>query len=154
MGTINYKTSDYITIGYNCNNIDYDNEFSMDIVSDYYEQAVRRLRDYSFYYFHITVEPGHYEGFSINIEYNFPYCFDDYIEKQAAQKEVTRIKAYLLECINDFECYVVFPGWCAGYADYNESIKLLRDAIKEMREAVKNTYTRSRLPESEKIPSF
>lgn len=31
MGTIKYKTSDFITIGYNCNFIDYD-EFYYEIV--------------------------------------------------------------------------------------------------------------------------
>ena len=30
MGTINYKTSNYITLGYNCNNIDYEDEFFQD----------------------------------------------------------------------------------------------------------------------------
>ena len=154
MGTINYKTSDYITIGYNCNNIDYEDEFYNDIISDYYEQAAQRLKEYSFYYFHITIEPGYYEGFSINIEYNFPYCFDNYYEKREALKEVTQIKAFLMECINDFECCVVYPGWCTSYLNYNDSLKKLNDAIKEMRQAVKDTPTYSRLPDSEKIALF
>lgn len=154
MGTINYKTSDYITIGYNCNYIDYDDEFYNDIISDYYEQAALRLSDYNFYYFHVTIEPGYYEGFSINIEFNYPYCFDNYIEKREALKEVTQIKAFLMECINDCECCVVFPGWCTSYLNYKDSIKRLNEAAREMREAVKNTCTYSRLPEGEKIAIF
>lgn len=38
MGTINYKTSDFITIGYNCNYIDYDEEFYSDFIQDNYNQ--------------------------------------------------------------------------------------------------------------------
>ena len=154
MGTINYKTSDYITIGYNCNNIDYEDEFYNDIISDYYEQAAQRSKEYSFYYFHITIEPGYYEGFSVNIEYNFPYCFGNYHEKREALKEVTQIKTFLMECINDFECCVVYPGWCTSYLNYSDSLKKLNDAIKEIRQVVKDTPTYSRLPDSEKIALF
>lgn len=143
MGTINYKTSDYITLGYNCNDIDYEDEFYNDLIQDNYNQIEYRLKQEHFYYFHITLEPGYYEGYSINIEFNFPVCFDDYIEKQEAQKEITKIKSFLLECINDFECVAVYPGWCTGYADYKKTLHELSAAIREMREAVKHTPTYS-----------
>ena len=58
MGTINYKTSDYITIGYNCDFIDYDDEFWNDIVTDYYEQVKYRLEQLYFYYWRVKIEPG------------------------------------------------------------------------------------------------
>ena len=141
MGTINYKTSDYITIGYNCNYIDYDDEFYHDIISDYYEQIKYTLEKESFYYFHVTLEPGYYEGFSIDIENNFSVCFDNYEDKLLAQKEITCIKAFLTQCINDFECCVVHPGWCTGYEDYKNSLKTLNAAIKEMRTEAKQTPT-------------
>ena len=144
MGTINYKTSDYITIGYNCNYIDYDDDFYNDIISDYYEQVAQRLKDYNFYYFHITVEPGYYEGFSINIENNFPVCYDNYFDKIEALKEITILKKFLLKCINNYECCAVYPGWCTGYSDYNDSIRELKLAILEMRQDVKNTPTYSK----------
>ena len=151
MGTINYKTSDYITIGYNCNNIDYEDDFYSDIISDYYEQVCYTLKKYHFYYFHVNIEPGYYEGFSINIECNYSYCFDSYEDKKEAQKEITQIKQFLLECINDYECTAVYPGWCTGYADYKTTLKELSDAVREMRETVKNTPTWYSLPRSEKI---
>lgn len=142
MGTINYKTSDYITIGYNCNNIDYDEyEWSSETIKEYYTSIKQILKDYNFYYFHVVADPGYYEGFSIDIEFNFPYCFDNYIEKRAAIQEITRIKKFLLTCINDFECCAVSPGWCTSYADYNETVNILNNAIKEMKEDVKNTPT-------------
>lgn len=140
MGTINYKTSDYITLGYNCNNIDYDagDDF---FIQDCYDQINYRLKQEDFYYFNITVEGGYYEGYFINIENNFSLCFDDFLEKQDAQKEITRIKKFLLECINDFECCAVYPGWCTGYADYKTTLKELSAAIKAMREDVNATPT-------------
>lgn len=150
MGTINYKTSDYITIGYNLNNIDYEDEFYNDIICDYYEQIKYTLDKQRFYYFHVVLNPGYYEGFSINIEFNFSYCFDNWEDKRAAQKEITEIKAFLLECINDYECVSVWPGWGTTYHDYKTSLKHLNDAIKEMRETVKNTPTWAALPASEK----
>lgn len=137
MGAINYKTSNYITIGYNCDFIDYEDEFWQEEVNYFYEQVKSRLEQERFYYWHIKIEPGYYEGFYIDIKLN--YCYFDYIEKQEAQKEVTQIKKLLLTCINDFECCSVFPGWCTSYKDYNESLTLLNRAIQEMREAVKKT---------------
>ena len=148
MGTINYKTSDYITLGYNCNYTDYDDPYYNEIIQDYFDQvAITRAR-YDFYYFHVSVEPGYYEGFYIDIEHNFNYCYDNYEEKRLALKEITQIKRFLLECVNDFECVAVYPGWCTGYADYNKTLKELDAAIWEMRETVKSTPTWATLAEA------
>lgn len=140
MGAINYYTSDYITVGYNLNFVDYDDEFYHEIITDCYEQVKYRLHQEKFSIFTVELKPGYYEGFTIDIKLNYCY-FDDYIEKQAAQKEITSIKKFLLECINDFECCAVFPGWVTTYNNYNESIKLLDIGIQEMRKAARNTPT-------------
>lgn len=139
MGTINYGTSEYITIGCNCKYLETDDDYYF-LQTDF-DVIQRILNNEYFYYFHITLEPGYYEGYYINIKYNFPLCFDDYIEKQAAQKEITRIKQFLLKCIEDFGCCAVFPGWCTGYSDYKETHKLLNAAMKEMRDDVRTTPT-------------
>ena len=141
MGAINYETSDFVTIGYNCNNIDYDESCYNDFIQDCYEQIEHLLKKENFYFFHISLEPGYYEGFSINIEFNFSICFDGWEDKKEAQKEITKIRAFLVNCINDFECCVVHPGWCTGYENYENSWKQLNAAIKEMRETVKTTPT-------------
>ena len=148
MGAINYKTSNYITIGYNLNYADYEDEYYHEV----FDQVSERLKDYYFYYWNVVIEPGYYEGFSIDIENNFPWCFENYHEKREALKEATQIKKFLLECINDFKCCAVSPGWCTAYHDYKKSIKRLYDAIEEMKQEVKNTCTYYTLPESEKIP--
>jgi hypothetical protein len=102
----------------------------------------------------VSLEPGYYEGYYIDIEHNFSYCYDNYNEKRAALKEITLIKKFLSECINDFECVAVYPGWCTGYADYNETLKELDAAILEMRQTVKSTPTWATLPDNEKIAAF
>ena len=140
MGAINYYTSDFVTIGYNLNFVDYEDDFYNDIISDYYYQVKYRLNREKFSIFTVELKPGYYEGFTIDLKLDYFY-FEDYIEKREAQKEITRIKNFLIECINDFECCAVFPGWCTTYLNYDESIKAVSEAVQEMREAVRSTPT-------------
>lgn len=141
MGAINYKTSDFITLGYNTNNIDYDDDFYYDLINDEYEEIKYLLEEENFYYFHISIEPGYYEGFTIDIEHNFSYCYDDYFEKLQALKEITQIKNFLLYIVNNFNINAVYPSWCTAYADYNKTIAAINAAIVEMKYTVKNTPT-------------
>ena len=98
------------------------------------------MNDKHFYYFTITLEPGYYDGYSLNIDFDYLY-FDDWEEKADAQREITQIKTVLLKCVNDFECVAVYPGWCTGYEDYKNTLLKLNAAIKEMRKTVKQTPT-------------
>ena len=141
MGTINYKTSDFITLGYNTNNIDYEDNFYNELVIDEYEEIEYFLDQENFYYFNVKLEPGYYEGFTIDIEHNFSYCYDNYYEKLEALKEITRIKNFLLYIVNNFNVNVVYPGWCTGYGDYKKTIEEINGAIIEMKTSVKNTPT-------------
>ena len=141
MGAINYKTSDFITLGYNTNDIDYEDEFYSDYINEEYDEIKYLLDKEYFYYFHIVLEPGYYEGFTIDIEHNFSYCYDNYYEKQQALKEITRIKKFLLYIVNNFNINVVYPGWCTGYADYKKTIAEINAAIVDMKYSVKNTPT-------------
>jgi hypothetical protein len=141
MGTINYCTSDYITLGYNTNNIDYDDDFYYEDINYEFDEIAALLKNEYFYYFHITLKPGYYEGFSIDIEYNFSYALDNYGEKLQALKEITRIKNFLLYIVDNFNINVVYPGWCTSYGDYKKTISEINDAIKNMRESVKQTPT-------------
>lgn len=165
MGTVNYFTSDYITIGlrpYDSTDFEKDTELmgclrneidqyggSIEDALDSYIQRCYEddygniemlLKRYSFTYYRISIEPGYYEGFSICIENNFPYAFDNWDEKRSVQKEITKVKQFLLECAG---CGLVecFPGWCTGYRDYKTTILDIEKAIKLMREEVKDTPT-------------
>lgn len=148
MGAINYKTSDYITIGIKPydykdyedenGNIDYD-EMNYDYECDFVNVKAT-LEKYDFSFFHVTMELGYYEGFMIDIESNNDLCYDCWQDKKAALKEVTRLKLFLLECVDLGLCQV-FPGWCPGYATRDESIKAIKKAMKELKETIKHTPT-------------
>lgn len=139
MGTINYKQSDYITLGvkpYDETEIETDAYFMYEELADDVQAA---LDEYSFHYYRVTLEPGYYEGFTINIENKFS-IFDASESKQLAQKEITQIKQLLIECagLGLVSCY---PGWCSGYDDYGTTLGAIKEAIGEMREEVKQTPT-------------
>ncbi len=148
MGAVNYKTSEYITIGlklYDCEdykdengNIDYD-AMNDDYEADF-ENVKTTLEGYDFTFFHVAIEPGYYEGFMIDIESNNDLCYDCWQDKRAALKEVTRLKMFLLECVDLGLCQV-FPGWCTSYKTRDESIQAIKQAIKELKETIKHTPT-------------
>lgn len=168
MGTINYYTSDYITLGvkpYETDdfindsdfldfirdewNVDTENENELinavyEEISDCYECDRENINailcKYSFYYFHVAIKAGYYEGFTLDIENNFGVCYDTYLDRFEAQKEVTKLKAFLIECAG---CGLVSvgPGWVTTYGDYNSTLQDINKAIKQIRLEVKNIPT-------------
>ena len=165
MGAVNYFTSDYITMAvkpYDTWDFENDPDF-MEMVQEYMKEyggtleswiddyiktsydednanVTAILEKYSFYYFHVTIKPGYYEGFTLDIENNFSVAFDGWEDKRAAQREITSLKKCLLECagVGMVQCS---PGWCTGYNDYKGTCKAIGAAIKAMRDEVKNTPT-------------
>lgn len=148
MGTINYKQSDFITLGLELfDSRDFEDESGKvdhEAMRLSYEDARESieavLSKYAFYYFHVTTKPGYYEGFTLDIEENFGLCYDCYADKLAALKEVTQLKKLLLECADSGLCEVR-PGWVTTYRDHGDTIKGIRAAIKELREIIKSTPT-------------
>lgn len=141
MGTINYFTSNYITLGVNCNDIENDDDF----LQEDYEQIESILNSENFYYFSVRIRPGYYEGFSINIDFNFYHCLDSWKDRHEAQKEITRIYKFLLRCVNDFSLVACSPGWCTSYYDYKTTLKRLKESVKEMRDTVNSAPTWAQL---------
>lgn len=165
MGAINYATSDYITLGivpYSTYDLEQDPEFMQKLreeVEEYggtveealydcinnwyaldYENITHELNKHNFHYFHIKIEPGYYEGFTLGIENSYAVSFDYYEQRQEAQKEITEIKQFLIDCAG-FGLVACYTGWCMGYEDYNGTIAAIKEAIKQMREEVKATPT-------------
>lgn len=135
MGAVNYGTSDYISIGLNVSG-DFD-ELEQEQARD---EIAAILDNFGFWYFHVTIKSGYYEGFYIDIENNFPCFFDNWEERRDAQKEVTKIKRFLLEC-TAAGLVQYFPGWCTGYSTEKETRAAINAAIKEIRQEVKETPT-------------
>ena len=165
MGAINYFTSDYITLGikpYSASDFENDADFMEEVrenveeyggtveseINDYINNLYEDdrfnvqliLLTYNFYYFHVTIKPGYYEGFTLDIENNFPIAFDCWQDKRDAQKEITRLKQCLFACagVGMVQCS---PGWCTDHNDYKGTCKAIAAAIKEMRKEVRNTPT-------------
>ena len=165
MGAINYYTSNYITLGIKpYSELDFENDLEFmqelqeqvdeyggtienalyDYISECYacdwDNVQHELDKHNFYYYHIEIKPGYYEGFTLDIENNFPIAYDGWEDKQLANKEITEIKQLLIACagLGLVECS---PGWCTGYSDYNNTLKAINDAIKNMREEVKTIPT-------------
>lgn len=169
MGTINYHTSEYITLGIRpYEKMDFENDESFmdeirheveeyggtvdeaidtyitDCYDDDYANVEAEIDDHDFQYFDISIKPGYYEGFTINIERNFPDAYETWEDKRDAQKEITEIRKMLLNCAGNglVKCS---PGWVTGYSDYNETVSAIDEAIREMRKDVKTTPTWTQL---------
>ena len=165
MGTVNYFTSDYITLGvkpYNFEDFETDPEFMETLTAqlkEYGGTAAEAIGEYigecyecdrqnieteldrhSFQYYHISIKPGYYEGFTLDIEFNYPVALDGFEDRREANKEITEIGRFLTDCagLGLVKCS---PGWYTGYADYNETVKAIKAALKEMRQELRNTPT-------------
>lgn len=129
MGTINYKTSDYITLAVNSDHIE-ENECDLlwGRVNNIFDGAC-------FENYKITIDPGYYEGFSIYIENYLPVYFYSWEEKKEAYREITTLAKCLLKCI---DCGLVqcWPSWCMAYASKEYSYKGLLSAVKKMKKDV------------------
>lgn len=165
MGAVNYFTSDYITMGlrpYDSLELENDSEFMEEVqaqVNEYggtienviaeyiadcyncdYENIKTELDKHNFHYYHITIKPGYYEGFTLNIENNFPVALDSWEDRRDANKEITEIKQFLIACAG-LGLIACFPGWCTGYSDYKGTLEAIREAVKEMRNELKTVPT-------------
>ena len=165
MGAINYCTSNYITLGlrpYDRDELTNDPEFMEELqqeVDEYggtveaaldsyinecyscdYDNIKTELGKHYFYYYHITIKPGYYEGFTLDIENNFPVALDSWADRRDANKEITEIKQFLIDCAG-LGLVACAPGWCTGYSDYNGTIQAIKAAIKAMRDELKTIPT-------------
>lgn len=165
MGAVNYRTSDYITLGlrpYDVDDFTSDAEFMQEIqsevnayggtvedaissyISDCYSDDLANIQNeldkHSFYYYHVAIVPGYYEGFTLDIEFNFPVALDCWEDRREASKEITELGQFLRDCAG-LGLVACFPGWCTGYSDYNGTITAINEAVKAMREELQSIPT-------------
>lgn len=155
MGTVNYKTSDIITIGlrpYEPRDFELDPDFmnearrqseeygidietiTYDTIAAYQEDdqinAQAIIDNYDLEYFTVTIEPGYYEGFSIDITDNLPSEFYNDAERIDALTDAENLGDMLKRLVCDACLVEVWPGWCTTYKDQGQSITAVRKAIK------------------------
>lgn len=165
MGTINYGTSDYITIGlepYDERDFRNDADFMAELEAEIKEYGgtveealtnyiqgcykadlsiIQALRDkFDFCFFHVVIRPGYYEGFYIDIKNNYGLAYDCWQDKREAQKEITQIKEFLISCVYMGLCQCS-PGLRTVYCDRAESLQRIDAAVREMRDEVRRTPT-------------
>lgn len=162
MGTINYLTSDIITLVYDGHFADID--FIKDVLTDYGEEYPRdevdqyqideyldeciqdrfnviesRLNDVeTFEFFKIKVDYGYYEGVQVVIEDLTKYGFEDSQERRDALKEASRLKNLLHIITRRDRFYACSPSWCIGYFDENQTHARIDTAIKELKSRIRN----------------
>lgn len=155
MGTVNYKTSDIITLGlrpYEAQYFELDPDFMEEArkrceengcsifdwiegtINEYTEDdrqtAVDIISEYNFEFFQVSIEPGYYEGFSVYISNDLPGEYWDADERQQALTDAASLGDMLKELVNDACLVEVWPGWCTAYQDPAHSLTDVRKAIK------------------------
>lgn len=152
MGSINYHTSEYITLAVKPLEIDevlqdpYFVEWAESVemsftgsntlealavdriyndYQDIYNTAKNIIDNYDFEWYELHVLPGYEEGYSINIECCLPGHFDTYQHKKEAQKEVTQVKECLIRLVKECGFRECFPSWSTSYSDVKGTIKAL-----------------------------
>ena len=144
MGTINYGSNKYINMGmnlsvydniYNYENRQFEYETELQFL---YDEIEHILKQYNFEYFTIKLEPGYYEGFYIDID--FDYLWVDYYEKPLILKELTQLKQFLLQCCN-YGMVKYSSGWCMGYYNEEETRKAIKKCIRNTKEDIKKYPT-------------
>lgn len=163
MGAVNYYTSNYITLGIKPTDawdLLHDADFMQFCAEEYPEEEPEKIAEeqaqlyaeadrenaeeimskYSFYYWHVVFKSGYYEGFSLDIEANFPIFFDDCHERKEALQEIADLEKLMQELagVGLVSCH---PSWCTSYSDYKGTLQDIKKACREMRQETKATPT-------------
>lgn len=106
------------------------------------EETQAELDKHNFYYFNLSIDYGHYEGFCLKLEDdNTKYIYQDSKEKAEVLKELTAIKKVLLELVKNGLLWGCYPSWIYNKLATAETIKQINIIIKELKEETKRSYT-------------
>lgn len=153
MGTINFRTSKYITMAFE--SIDMDKELLEVLkeesetyggeVQDYIDAYIKDteesdfenvrfiLEKYSFRFFSVSQSCGYYDGSQIIIEKE--YDAEDEEEQAEELEEIESLRMLLHEC-NGVGMRACSPHWCTGWKDFDETADAIEDACDAMRKEV------------------
>lgn len=130
MGTINYKTGDYITLGINFDAEDYEAEY----INDFYSEAEEIISELSYLeHFKVNIEYGYYEDFCVTVDSDL-HSIDDGETKAEYLAEIEDIRKILHRLLDETQLTVTFPGWCMGYIeDYKEASNYIDEVAETMK---------------------
>lgn len=106
------------------------------------EEVEEELKNHEFYYFNIAIEFGYYEGFYLKLkEDSTKLIYENTQEKKEVLKELTKIKNILIKFVNDGLLWGCYPSWLYNRLDTSQTIKEIKELIKQLKEEVKSSYT-------------
>lgn len=155
MGTVNYQTSDYITLAsaplYSEDYSEYAEEQAEEtgksveaIIGSLMslgeedswiaakEAAEKTTRNE---FWKLDAVPGYYEGSQVVIHNELPESITDE-ERQTALTEVDGLKVLLVGLVENASFLETAPGWCPKWSARAETLESIDRAAEEMREAV------------------
>ena len=163
MGTINYLTSDIITLVHDTNLYDRDfirdecllNDSDIDpddvtdsdidfVIDNFINDQISELENYvrfeapTMEFFELSVKYGYYEGAQLVIDDSTKYGFDSIEERDDAIKEVDTLKSVLL-AVRELGFRACAPSWCPKYYNDDETLAKIDDAINELKNKIKGT---------------
>lgn len=107
---------------------------------DDWDKVEGELNKHEFQYFNIDIQPGECDGFSLDIDPWNSLVLESWKDREAANKEITEIKQLLIACAG-MGMVACVPNVDDPYMDYDETIKCISAAIKEMRRDLKLSPT-------------
>lgn len=163
MGTINYLTSDVITLVHDSSM--YDRDFIRDecilndsdvapddvtdsdidfVIDNFINDQISELDNYvdfeapSMEFFKLSVKYGYYEGAQLVVDDATKYGFDSVEERADALKEADTLKTALLDVYN-LGFRACSPSWCSKYYNDDETRLEIDNAINELKNRINNT---------------
>jgi hypothetical protein len=146
MGAINFGTltnKNRLAVG----NLPELEEWEHDELFYYYEleETQNELKKYNwecFEFFKLGLACGYYEGFYLFIEeHGTKWIYNNTKEKQEALKELTTIKNVLLKLVKSDILQGSYPSWVTIQLSKQETLKQIKETIKEYKKEVATSYT-------------
>lgn len=141
MGTINYRSSDIITLGYNTDytieeGMDEEDKSLQDEDAYYNSKFILDNYNYTFEWFNVELKAGYYEGYYLDLDKKYYTEGLDKEEKKEIREEINELKNLLIELISSSEMNVCYPWWCTGWEDYENSIAKVKEAMEKLRKEI------------------
>lgn len=141
MGTINYRSSDIITLGYDTD-YEMDEEFDEEDryfqqEDDYYESN-KIYEKYDFNWFKAKLEYGYYDGYYLDLDKDYETKYLEDYEIDEIRKEIDDLEKMLIDLVNNSYLIVCYPWWCTKWENRENSLIRIKEAMNKLRKELQN----------------